>query len=295
MKIKIIIFLIIVFVNLSSYCKPNKYIDNNIGFSIEIPDNILLINNMKVRDESVLNKKYGIERTVSKFKDFRTEYSKKEFLKRISEGEKILLRCMWMDNNSVSTFKYKGEVIGQSKLETGGPYFYPLTSKGVRFLKDNYIVHISINYYDFNFEIPKKQTDFFVYEEEDRYYYWKPPYEEKPKEFYNLIKSKSKKAPKELVKLEAYFEEIIKTLELFEPDNSITLYSPTVKKLSFREAATLDAKRIRMLEKGEKLELLEKGKTETIGDATGTWVKVKTEKGETGWCFDAYLKRIKGD
>jgi hypothetical protein len=30
-----------------------------------------------------------------------------------------------------------------------------------------------------------------------------------------------------------------------------------------------------------------------INEIKGFWIKVKTEKGEVGWCFDAYLEEIK--
>lgn len=66
----------------------------------------------------------------------------------------------------------------------------------------------------------------------------------------------------------------------------------TIPNLRFRKTPK-DGEFIRMLEKDEKIELLEKGETETIGGAKGTWVKVRTSKGEIGWCFDAYLKEIK--
>ena len=72
-----------------------------------------------------------------------------------------------------------------------------------------------------------------------------------------------------------------------------TMYTPTIDNLRFRETPTLDGKFIRMLNKGEQLELIEKGKEETISGTKGTWVKVKTEKGEVGWCFDAYLEEVK--
>ena len=70
-------------------------------------------------------------------------------------------------------------------------------------------------------------------------------------------------------------------------------YVSIVSNLRFRETPTLDGKFIRFLNKDETLELLEKGKEETINKVKGTWVKVKTEKGEIGWCFDAYLEEVK--
>jgi len=35
------------------------------------------------------------------------------------------------------------------------------------------------------------------------------------------------------------------------------------------------------------------GKEETINGVKGSWVKVRTESGDTGWCFDAYLEEVK--
>jgi len=69
--------------------------------------------------------------------------------------------------------------------------------------------------------------------------------------------------------------------------------TPSISNLRFRETPDLKGKFIRSLIKGEKLELIEKGKSETIDGVKGVWVKVKTEKGEIGWCFDAYLEEVK--
>jgi len=71
------------------------------------------------------------------------------------------------------------------------------------------------------------------------------------------------------------------------------LFFSKVDTLRLRESPSIDGKIIRNLIKGEKLELLEKGKVETINGVKGTWVKVKTEQGEVGWCFDAYLEEVK--
>lgn len=75
--------------------------------------------------------------------------------------------------------------------------------------------------------------------------------------------------------------------------NNNQYYRSTIDNLRFRESPDLDGEFIRMLTQSDKLELLEKGKSEIINDITGTWVKVKTEQGEIGWCFDAYLEEIK--
>ena len=71
------------------------------------------------------------------------------------------------------------------------------------------------------------------------------------------------------------------------------ILTPTVDNLRFREYPSQYGIFIRSLVKGEKLELIEKGNEETINGVKGNWVKVKTEKGEVGWTFDAYLEEVK--
>jgi hypothetical protein len=66
-------------------------------------------------------------------------------------------------------------------------------------------------------------------------------------------------------------------------------YMPNVDSLRLRESATVDGKVIRTLQKGEKLKLIEKGSADTVNGVKGAWGKYETAKGETGWCFDAYL------
>jgi len=79
-------------------------------------------------------------------------------------------------------------------------------------------------------------------------------------------------------------------------DNNVSnkkQFTTKIDNLRFRERPDLDSKVIRVFKKSEKLTILETGKTETIDGVKGTWVKVKTEQGEIGWCFDAYLEEVK--
>ena len=71
------------------------------------------------------------------------------------------------------------------------------------------------------------------------------------------------------------------------------ILTPAVDNLRFREYPSQYGIFIRSLLKGEKLELIEKGNEETINGVKGCRVKVKTEKGEVGWTFDAYLEEVK--
>jgi len=83
--------------------------------------------------------------------------------------------------------------------------------------------------------------------------------------------------------------------ELILLNNLNKLLYPVVDSLRFREYPSTEGKFIRNLKKGEKLELLEIDIQETINGVKGNWVKIKTEKGEIGWCFDAYLEEVKQD
>ncbi len=69
--------------------------------------------------------------------------------------------------------------------------------------------------------------------------------------------------------------------------------TPSAPDLRLRTEPSTKAKMIRLLRKGEKLALVEKGNTETVGGSQGSWVKVRTSGNETGWCFDRFLESYK--
>ncbi len=90
-----------------------------------------------------------------------------------------------------------------------------------------------------------------------------------------------------------FFEKIIKSKDDEQVLVEDRFFSPKISNLRFRETPDLNGKFIRFLNQSEKLKLIEIGKIETIDRIKGSWMKVKTEKGEIGWCFDAYLKEVK--
>ena len=150
---------------------------------------------------------------------------------------------------------------------------------------------IRVSFIDFGCTIPPRYPDFFKIIERGKYKGYRYKDKESIIKLYKLIESKDKKAPEELLKLQDYFNEIVNSLEFFDP--IIKFSTPVIPDLSFRDSPSRDGKFIRLLTKGEKLELLEKGKEEAIEGKKGNWVKVKTEKGEMGWCFDGYLEEVK--
>jgi hypothetical protein len=72
----------------------------------------------------------------------------------------------------------------------------------------------------------------------------------------------------------------------------VIFYNPKVDKLRLREKQGHDGKVMKFLMKTDKLELVGLGQEATIDKIKGRWVKVRTEQGEIGWCFDGYLEEV---
>jgi hypothetical protein len=87
------------------------------------------------------------------------------------------------------------------------------------------------------------------------------------------------------------FNDIIQSIKILYE----VYLKPTASGLRLRETPDQQGNIIRKLDQNEKLEFMERGVKETINDIKGNWVKVKTEKGEIGWCFDGYLEEVKDD
>lgn len=70
-------------------------------------------------------------------------------------------------------------------------------------------------------------------------------------------------------------------------------YTTSADDLNFRETPDMSGNVIRVLVKGEKLKLLEKGDEATVNGVKGVWVKLQSATDETGWCLDSYLTEVK--
>ena len=106
----------------------------------------------------------------------------------------------------------------------------------------------------------------------------------------NKVNKDSVEIPNELIILYKNFDKLIKTLRF---KIKLLKYESTINNLRFRDLPSKNSEIIRLLNQNEKLEILEFGNEETINNVKGNWVKVRTEKGEIGWCFDAYLEELK--
>ena len=65
--------------------------------------------------------------------------------------------------------------------------------------------------------------------------------------------------------------------------------------LRIRKDYNLNSQIITVLEPNMGVELVEKGKKDTIDGITSNWVKVIAANGYSGWCFAGYLKPIEKD
>lgn len=94
----------------------------------------------------------------------------------------------------------------------------------------------------------------------------------------------------ELLKL---LEDSLFNSSLLKTGEPTEYFVTTVQNLRLRSAPNLDGVKIISMKKGTELGLMVKSKDEVIDKDKGRWVLVKNEYGGIGWCFDAYLKKIK--
>lgn len=96
--------------------------------------------------------------------------------------------------------------------------------------------------------------------------------------------------PEQLIYLFTVYNKIVSTLNFSEPTIK---YKTKVCNTILRENQSINGKMINKIEKNKVLKLISFGKYDFVDKIDGIWVKVETEKGEIGWCFDAYLGEIK--
>lgn len=96
-------------------------------------------------------------------------------------------------------------------------------------------------------------------------------------------------APGEIQRWYDRFYEIIDTIKII--DNKY--FQTTVKNLRLRKGSNLKSGIVRNLALKEELLFVDRLHSETTIDGVkGYWVKVKTGKGEVGWCFSGYLEEF---
>jgi len=299
-RLKNIVLLVMLSLLFYEVHAEERFTDNNIGISFKVPTGTLKSN---TKLDNYDNKYfYNVIYTTfeelkkEKLNDYRIEIKEywelKDFFEEVKTENNLLIAS---SNDSYRKHFFGKDIIGESSF--GYPYPCRDASFGINILYKDKIISIWLTYNDFKRSIPQRYTNYFNGEFVEGTYWCDFKDRDAEKAFYKLIESKDKKAPIELLKLQEYFNEIVNSLQFFEPTakdtKQVQKLTLTIENLRFRETPTLDGKFIRLLVKGEKLEVLERGKTEEVSGTKGTWVKVKTEKGEIGWAFSGYLEEIK--
>lgn len=303
----IFIFLFISIIFNTIYSKEN-YIDDKLGIKFTIPEDVIykkavVYNKFNV---SVINydqfKDYGYERNSSEIKKIEASIINNKPA-NIYGPPSIFLEFKNIDN-----------IKGIVDFNMGYDIYDAIIEKRFFFVKNGSLISICISYElgQLKDSDEKKSKDRLkIVQLIDKYNVLlrnnKMPRNEEyllseiSKNIYAYIYKNKKppiEIPEEMIKLYKYFDELTATIHFYEPkedkkDTNKKYYAPKVAALRLRESPTLDGKFIRSLLKGEKLELIEKGKEEMISGVKGNWVKVRTEKGEIGWCFSGYLEELK--
>ncbi len=292
---KIFISTFLLLLTLNFLYSANIYKNEKHGIEFEIPEDFMYdksdkdnINYYYSGDEkNIISGNYYLNVRIKTIKEF---YEMSSF-KDKDLNEKSLLRIFSKEKSSSITeepIKYKGKIIGKKgwaiegrdETEVNQYYIWYIIVKG------EYIININLEYHDVFVKIPPRYPDYFS---KDQGYFKEWIFKNKDAfhDFFNLAINHSPKAAPEIVRLYDYANIIEKSLKLYGKT-----YTPKITNLIFREKPDKNSKAIRIFNIDEKLELIETGKSETINGVKGNWIKVKTEKGEIGWCFDAYLKEV---
>jgi uncharacterized protein YgiM (DUF1202 family) len=290
-------YFIIIFILTIQLFYGNKYINNIYGFSFNIPDNIVFnYKRGEITKEftNILNKKYIINFYKINIKDgytlFDTNMTEDKILEyyKNDEADKIGERKPYY------FIIYRNKRIGLYSLgplygEISGMNATDIYNCGLCIIRYNYSISVNIWYFDMKFEIPIKYIN--IYEKSNNksipgvfYPYYFKDGQKGESELRQKIINKDKDAPEELVKLFSYIESIAKSLEFWDvtylvKNNNDYLYVENNTK----------SKYVRKLNKGEKLILDERILKDAENKDNPTWIKVKTEKGETGWCIEENL------
>jgi hypothetical protein len=295
MKKLFFILLNLTLILFSSYDQDNKgmkiYKNEKANFYFSyMPDKFIISNSY---DETKSNDKFNIvieideiskiENDVPFGYDRKTSILEKENLENGKKGKGIDV------NKDVELVKFEN-IYGEINTILSRDSIEDITfERKLLFFNNNYRVIITV--YGNVYKIINAMPSYFNYNKSSKIFSW--VYKKNGSNFQEFIDT-IKKSNNNYATL--WFNSIRDILNEIKINNlnSIKLYYKTLlNNLRFRETAGSNGKFIRTLLKNEKLEFIEKGNEETINGVKGNWVKVKTEKGEIGWCFDGYLEEIK--
>jgi hypothetical protein len=225
------IFLSLIFILLILSCNAKDYKNNSLGLKITVPENIILweaktLSNkdwidlqktwsnkfvLTISDEPIENNDIFIRRFPN--------ITQEGILEKLKNGTHQIFYTGAI-NNSYQYFKQKDKIIGEKYfymntapqfsdsnfvVSANGEYYIELC-----FVKNNRIIFVNLTYYDTKMAIAEESLEFFKRNNNN----WVYKDKNVPDKIYDLIIQKSDKAPKELVKLFEYFDEIEKSIVL---------------------------------------------------------------------------------
>jgi hypothetical protein len=295
MKIKIVA-IIYIFISQVVFSNSNINIDK-FYFDIFCPNQVLYMDNINKQKYQSVGNQYKLQGKYLLYIDYVKISDSLDINPKYKDKSSEYIQSKLLDGNSILSYGIKesyskfiidNKIIGESFF-----YIYEETisnqySKVLYFISDDYLVTITIVYFDINHMLLSKYPHLFKRNKKYSTYAWK-----NVNALYKSIVEKSNKAPKELITLNNLSSFIIETLRFTEFDEPAKIYLSKVKCLRLRNEPSIESSKIRCLKKGESLLFIKKGWKETVNNVQGSWVQVKTEQGETGWCFDAYLEEWK--
>ncbi len=265
----------------------NIYINNEIGLKFKMPEGCVLKNPSERKETNKYNisvfpdyKAFGYIKGTKEFEKIENDFKNKKIKSTPGECYRNIEYINIRDINCSIDFS------------AGCDYTYGMIGKQLLFIKNNNLISINLVYkYKPNDDDETNINSIFykVVQFDNEFDF--PNVDKQIKDYLKKGTKIKADVPKELIELYRLFDELVSSIEFF--DSKPVTYKPSIDNLRFRETPDLKGKFIRSLIKNENLELIETGKSDTIDGVKGNWVKVKTEKGEIGWCFDAYLEEVK--
>lgn len=116
------------------------------------------------------------------------------------------------------------------------------------------------------------------------YFAWKGM--DKAVDFFDIIRSGNAEQ-----RIQEWYNDFLELIDSIEMTKNY--YTSTVNRLSFRVDQGIKGTILRFLGSNDRFEIIEYGMEETINGVQGKWARIITDRGELGWCFDAFITQVK--
>lgn len=185
------------------------------------------------------------------------------------------------------------EIIGETAVgfsEGEGAFCHRMYSIECAFLNGEYrISFIKLYCYDWDLDIVPFFQEYF---RKDTYAdTWAFISGEEQDRFREHIENRSKRLPPWMLTFLDYYDKLYISLQnLFDmklPLETTVFY--TQANLNIRDKAGMSSTKLRTINKGTQLQVLEIGEKERIDGIIAPWVRIRLQDGSEGWCFAGYI------